>query len=54
MSLENIHKLLDGFDDKSATITCTFAYSQGPNHEPVLFQEKTHVIQIMIFTYLSN
>ncbi|ORX93317.1 inosine triphosphate pyrophosphatase-like protein [Clohesyomyces aquaticus] len=37
----NIHKLLSGFPDKSATAICTFAYCEGPGHEPVLFQGKT-------------
>jgi inosine triphosphate pyrophosphatase len=34
----NLHRLLAGFDDKSAQITNTFAYSAGPGHDPVIFQ----------------
>lgn len=36
-----LHKMLDGFEDKSAQAVCTFAYSEGLGHEPVLFQGKT-------------
>jgi len=36
-----LHKMLDGFDDKSAQAVCTFAYCEGPGHEPVLFQGRT-------------
>jgi inosine/xanthosine triphosphate pyrophosphatase family protein len=36
-----MHKLLSGFDDKSAQAVCTFGYSEGPGHEPVLFQGRT-------------
>ncbi|KAH7122693.1 inosine triphosphate pyrophosphatase [Dendryphion nanum] len=37
----HLHKLLSGFPDKSAQAVCTFAYSAGPGHEPVLFQGRT-------------
>ncbi|KAF1915337.1 inosine triphosphate pyrophosphatase [Ampelomyces quisqualis] len=37
----NMHKLLAGFDDKSAQAVCTFAYCAGPGSEPVLFQGRT-------------
>jgi hypothetical protein len=30
--------MLAGFDDKSAQITNTFAYSPGPGYEPVILQ----------------
>jgi inosine triphosphate pyrophosphatase len=33
--------MLDGFEDKSAQAVCTFAYCEGPGHEPVLFQGRT-------------
>lgn len=36
-----LHHMLDGFDDKSAEAVCTFAYCEGPGHEPVLFQGRT-------------
>lgn len=38
---QKLHHMLDGFEDKSATAVCTFAYSAGPGHEPVLFQGRT-------------
>jgi inosine triphosphate pyrophosphatase len=36
-----LHKMLEGFDDKSAQAVCTFGYCEGPGHEPVLFQGRT-------------
>lgn len=36
-----LHKMLDGFDDKRATAVCTFAYCEGPGQTPMLFQGKT-------------
>ncbi|KAK1835824.1 hypothetical protein QBC39DRAFT_339703 [Podospora conica] len=33
-----LNNLLAAYDDKSAKAVCTFAYSPGPGHEPVLFQ----------------
>jgi inosine triphosphate pyrophosphatase len=38
---QHLHKLLSGFDDKSAQAVCTFGYSEGPGHEPILFQGRT-------------
>ncbi|XP_069497343.1 inosine triphosphate pyrophosphatase [Ambystoma mexicanum] len=39
---EGLHKLLAGFEDKSAYALCTFAYSSGNLEEPVqLFRGKT-------------
>ncbi|KAF2086890.1 Maf/Ham1 [Saccharata proteae CBS 121410] len=38
---ENLHKMLAGFDDKSAQAVCTFGYSEGPGHDPILFQGRT-------------
>ncbi|KAK7607723.1 inosine triphosphate pyrophosphatase-like protein [Phyllosticta paracitricarpa] len=37
----NLHKMLEGFADKSAQAVCTFGYSEGPGHEPILFQGRT-------------
>uniref|UniRef100_A0A6B0UZC5 XTP/dITP diphosphatase n=1 Tax=Ixodes ricinus TaxID=34613 RepID=A0A6B0UZC5_IXORI len=31
---EGLHRLLAGFEDKSAYALCTFAYSEGPDSEP--------------------
>ncbi|TKA59829.1 Inosine triphosphate pyrophosphatase [Cryomyces minteri] len=36
-----MHKLLAAYDDKSAQAVCTFAYSEGPGHDPVVFQGRT-------------
>ena len=33
-----LNNLLAAYDDKSAQAVCTFAYSPGPGHEPILFQ----------------
>lgn len=35
--------MLDGFDDRSAYALCTFAYCEGPGHEPIVFEGKTPV-----------
>ncbi|EGS20966.1 putative ham1 family protein [Thermochaetoides thermophila DSM 1495] len=35
---EGLNNLLAAYSDKSAKAVCTFAYSAGPGHEPVLFQ----------------
>jgi inosine triphosphate pyrophosphatase len=35
---EGLYKLLTPYDDKTATAICTFAFSEGPNSEPILFQ----------------
>ncbi|SPQ21692.1 1bc8f6c8-5320-4402-906f-d273352e761c [Thermothielavioides terrestris] len=33
-----LNNLLAAYEDKSARAVCTFAYSAGPGHEPILFQ----------------
>ncbi|XP_055591771.1 inosine triphosphate pyrophosphatase [Uranotaenia lowii] len=38
---EGLHKLLDGWDDKSAQAVCTFAYAPDENGEVILFQGRT-------------
>ncbi|XP_056379227.1 inosine triphosphate pyrophosphatase [Hyla sarda] len=39
---EGLHRMLAGFEDKSAYALCTFAYSRGEPEEPVLlFRGKT-------------
>jgi len=35
---DGLNNLLAAYDDKSAKAVCTFAYSPGPGHEPILFQ----------------
>lgn len=41
LGAQQLHKMLSGFEDKSAQAVCTFAYCEGPGHEPVLFQGRT-------------
>lgn len=43
--------MLAGFPDKSAQTVCTFAYSEGPGHEPIMFQGRTDV---SVLKCLSN
>ena len=33
-----MNQLLAGFPEKGATALCTFAFSQGPGHDPILFE----------------
>lgn len=40
---QGLNNLLAAYSDKSADAVCTFAYSPGPGHEPVLFQGRTRV-----------
>lgn len=40
---QDLHKMLDAFEDKTAYAVATFAYSAGPGQEPILFQGKTEV-----------
>lgn len=35
---DGLNNLLAAYEDKSAKAVCTFAYSAGPGHEPILFQ----------------
>ncbi|KAK0635187.1 putative inosine triphosphate pyrophosphatase [Bombardia bombarda] len=35
---QGLNNLLAAYTDKSAKAVCTFAYSPGPGHEPLLFQ----------------
>jgi inosine triphosphate pyrophosphatase len=35
---QGLNNLLAAYEDKSAKAICTFAYSPGPGHEPILFQ----------------
>ncbi|XP_058119795.1 inosine triphosphate pyrophosphatase [Anopheles ziemanni] len=38
---EGLHKLLEGWEDKSAQAVCTFAYASEPDGEVILFQGRT-------------
>ncbi|KAK3713897.1 nucleoside triphosphate pyrophosphohydrolase ham1 [Vermiconidia calcicola] len=42
LGVHQFHKLLAGFDDKSAQAVCTFGYCEGPGHEVIIFQGRTH------------
>lgn len=38
---ENLHKLLDGFEDKSANAICTLGFARDANSDVILFQGVT-------------
>jgi inosine triphosphate pyrophosphatase len=40
---EGLNNLLMAYEDKSAKAVCTFGFSKGPGHEPILFQGITDV-----------
>ena len=46
---DGLNKMLAGFEDKSAQAVCTFAYSEGPGHEPLIFQGRTDVSSVPTF-----
>ncbi|KAL6849731.1 nucleoside triphosphate pyrophosphohydrolase ham1 [Amphichorda felina] len=35
---QGLNNILAAYEDKSAEAVCTFGYSAGPDHEPILFQ----------------
>ncbi|KAG6000997.1 hypothetical protein E4U21_004790 [Claviceps maximensis] len=35
---DGLNNLLAAYSDKSAEAVCTFGYSEGPGHEPIIFQ----------------
>jgi len=35
---DGLNNLLAAYPDKGAKAVCTFGYSAGPGHEPILFQ----------------
>ncbi|KAI2794926.1 Inosine triphosphate pyrophosphatase [Penicillium oxalicum] len=39
---DGLNKLLAPYEDKSADAVCTFAYSSGPDHVPIVFQGRLH------------
>ncbi|KAH9939332.1 Maf/Ham1 [Epithele typhae] len=43
---DGLNKLLVGFPTTAAWALCTFAYSPGPGHEPILFEGRTdgHIV----------
>ncbi|KAK5109427.1 hypothetical protein LTR62_006986 [Meristemomyces frigidus] len=46
LGVQQFHRLLAGFEDKSAQAVCTFAYCEGLGHEPIIFQGRTdgHIV----------
>jgi len=38
---EGLNNLLAAYTDKSAEAVCTFAYSDGPGFQPIIFQGRT-------------
>ncbi|KAH6715209.1 inosine triphosphate pyrophosphatase-like protein [Leptodontidium sp. 2 PMI_412] len=38
---QGLNDMLATFPDKSAQAVCTFAYCEGPGHEPIIFQGRT-------------
>ena len=38
---DGLHRMLAGFDDKSADAVCVFAYCAGPDAAPLLFEGRT-------------
>lgn len=51
---EGLNKMLDGFEDRTAEAVCTFAFCRGPGEEPILFQGRTEVRQILSFQIYIN
>ncbi|KAF2158137.1 Ham1-like protein [Myriangium duriaei CBS 260.36] len=41
LGVQQLHRLLAGFDDKSAQAVCTFGYCEGPGHDVIIFQGRT-------------
>ena len=39
-----LNNLLASYEDKSAQAVCTFAYSEGPGHEPLIFEGRVTVL----------
>ena len=46
LGVQQFHKLLAGFEDKSAQAVCTFAYCEGPDEEVIVFQGRTEVSRL--------
>lgn len=45
---QGLNNLLAAYEDKSAQAVCTFAYCEGPGHEPLIFQGRVTVKSILI------
>jgi len=51
---ENLHKLLDGFEDKSAKAICTLGFARDENSDVILFQGITEGNCGIFKVYESN
>ncbi|KAL8790874.1 MAG: hypothetical protein Q9195_006146 [Heterodermia aff. obscurata] len=40
---EGLNNLLVAYEDKSAQAVCTFAYCEGPEHDPIIFEGRVTV-----------
>lgn len=40
---EGLNNLLAAYEDKSAQAVCTFAYCEGPGHDPLVFDGRVTV-----------
>jgi inosine triphosphate pyrophosphatase len=52
--VREFHKLLAGFEDKSAQAVCTFSYCEGPGKEPIVFQGRTEVGVVGVHRWKSG
>ncbi|MCJ1472857.1 nucleoside triphosphate pyrophosphohydrolase ham1 [Lambiella insularis] len=48
IGLEGLNNLLSAYEDKSAQAVCTFAYCEGPGHEPIIFEGRTNVDLLLV------
>lgn len=51
---QGLNNLLAAYEDKSAEAVCTFAYSPGPGHKPIIFQGRTPVSRNAAFAIQPN
>lgn len=40
---DGLNKMLVGFEDKTAYALCTFSFTAGPGHQPIIFAGRTEV-----------
>lgn len=53
MGHEGLNNLLVAYEDKSAQAVCTFAYCEGPGHEPLIFEGRVTVSALSIIYFES-
>lgn len=51
---KGLNNLLLAYEDKSAQAVCTFAYCEGPGHEPMLFEGRVSVCSVALQHALTN